>query len=127
MRIKGGKQTRVRRKKWLKQASGSFGTRHASYKVAKQTVIQAAKYAYRDRRNKKRDFRSLWILRLNAALREQGMTYSVFINLLKKHNIEINRKVLSELAIKEPSKFNLIVQKVKSEQPKAAKPAALGN
>lgn len=105
MRVKGGPKTRQRRKKWLNEAEGTFGTRHASYKVAKQTVIKSAKYAYRDRKNKKRDFRSLWISRLNGVLRENGVTYSVFINKLRKNNIVINRKMLSEMAIKQPEEF----------------------
>lgn len=123
MRVKGTNTTRIRRKKWLRQASGSFGTRKASFKAAKRTVIQASKYAYRDRRQKKREFRSLWILRLNAALRAQGMTYSVFINELKKAKIVINRKVLSELAIKEPNKLNLIINTIKkpTNKPTVAK------
>ncbi|WP_027123978.1 50S ribosomal protein L20 [Mycoplasmoides pirum] len=112
MRVKGGPATRQRRKKWLNEAEGTFGTRHASYKVAKQTVIQSAKYAYRDRRNKKREFRALWIGRLNAALREMDITYSVFINKLRKNNILINRKMLSEMAIQQPEEFKNFVQSV---------------
>lgn len=114
MRVKGGPVTRQRRKKWINEAEGTFGTRHVSYKVAKQTVIQSAKYAYRDRRNKKRDFRALWISRLNGVLRESGITYSVFINKLKNSNIIINRKILSEMAINKPEEFNQLVKEVMS-------------
>ncbi|WP_027121860.1 50S ribosomal protein L20 [[Mycoplasma] imitans] len=112
MRVKGGPTTRRRRKKWLKQAEGTFGTRHASYKVAKQTVIKSAKYAFRDRKNKKREFRALWIQRLNGALREMGVTYSVFINLLKQQQITINRKMLSEIAIHDHEAFKKLVKEV---------------
>lgn len=112
MRVKGGPVTRQRRKKWIKQAEGTFGTRHVSYKIAKQTVIKSAKYAYRDRKNKKRDFRALWITRLNAVLREMGITYSVFINKLRKNNVAINRKMLSEMAIHQPEEFKNLVKEV---------------
>lgn len=112
MRVKGGPVTRQRRKKWINEAEGTFGTRHISYKIAKQTVIKSAKYAYRDRKNNKRNFRSLWISRLNGALRELGVTYSVFINKLRKNNIIINRKMLSEMAINKPKEFELFVKDV---------------
>ncbi|MGL4948187.1 MAG: 50S ribosomal protein L20 [Mycoplasma sp.] len=112
MRVKGGPTTRRRRKKWLKAAEGSWGTRHTSYRIAKQTVIRAAEYAYNDRKKRKSNFRKLWIARINAAVREMGYTYSDFMHQLKVHNIEINRKVLSELAINNPSEFELLVKKV---------------
>ncbi|WP_033159740.1 50S ribosomal protein L20 [Mycoplasmoides alvi] len=115
MRVKGGTVTRQRRKKWINEAEGSFGTRHVSYKIAKQTVIQSAKYSYRDRKNKKRDFRALWISRLNGVLRECGVTYSVFINKLRSNNIIINRKILSEMAINQPQEFNQLVKEVMSK------------
>ncbi len=109
MRVKGGSVTRQRRKKWLEQAEGSWGTRH---RVAKQTVVRASTYAYADRRTKKSDFRKLWIARINAAVRAEGYTYSAFMNQLKKHNININRKMLSELAINQPDEFKALVKSV---------------
>lgn len=115
MRIQGGKATRRRRKKWIKLNEGAFGTRHVSYRTAKQSVIKNAKYAYRDRKNKKRDFRKLWILRLNAALRQNGTTYSKFMNILRKKNIETNRKILSELAIQQPEQFKKFVESICNE------------
>lgn len=112
MRVKGGKVTRRRHKKWIEQAEGTWGSRNSSFKVAKQTVIRASQYSYRDRRNKKRDFRKLWIARINAAVREQGYTYSKFIHQLDVHNIDINRKMLSEMAIDNREDFNALVEKV---------------
>ncbi len=112
MRVKGGYVTRQRRKRWLKRAEGSWGTRHTSFRIAKQTVIRAAQYSYNDRRKKKNDFRKLWIARINAAVRQMGFTYSQFINALKKKNISINRKMLSELAINNPKEFEELVKTV---------------
>lgn len=112
MRVKGGPATRHRRKKWLEQAEGSWGTRNTTYRVAKQTVIRSSQYAYNDRKNKKSDFRKLWIARINAAVRIEGYTYSQFMNQIKKHNIDINRKMLSELAINNPEEFKLLVKTV---------------
>lgn len=112
MRVKGGPTTRQRRKKWLNAAEGTFGTRHTSYRVAKQTIIQSAKYAFRDRKAKKRTFRSLWIARLNAALRARGVTYSVFMAKLRTKGYGLNRKMLSELAIREPATFSQLVETV---------------
>ncbi len=105
MRVKGGYTTRQRRNSIKKKASGAWGTKHTSYKIAHQTVIEASGYAYRDRRNKKRDFRKLWISRINAGLRPLGYSYSKFIAQLNKKNIKINRKMLSELAISNPEEF----------------------
>ncbi len=112
MRATNSKVTRRRHKAILEQAEGSWGTRHTSYRIAKQTVIRAGEYAYRDRKNKKREFRKLWIARINAAVRELGFTYSVFMNNLKKQNIEINRKMLSELAFNEPEAFKSFVTSI---------------
>lgn len=112
MRVKGGSVTRQRRKKWLEQAEGSWGTRNTSFKIAKQTVVRASTYAYNDRKNRKSDFRKLWIARINAAVRQEGYTYSAFMNQLKKNNIDINRKMLSELAINQPEEFKALVKKV---------------
>ena len=112
MRVKGGTVTRRRHKAVLKQAEGTWGTRHTSYRIAKQTIIRAGEYAYRDRKNKKRDFRRLWISRINAAVRELGYTYSSFMHELSAKKIEINRKMLSELAINNPEEFNALVESV---------------
>ena len=112
MRVKGGKVTRRRHKAVLRQAEGTWGTRHTSYRIAKQTIIRAGEYAYRDRRNKKRDFRRLWIARINAAVRAKGYTYSAFIHQLEVNKIEINRKMLAELAINNPEAFNALVDQV---------------
>ncbi len=110
MRATNGVATRQRRKAMKKRVEGSWGTRHTSYKIAHQTYIQAQEYAYRDRKNKKRDFRKLWIARINAAARPLGITYSRLMNGLKKNNISINRKMLAELAINNPEQFKAIVE-----------------
>lgn len=112
MRVQNGPATRQRRKKWLKLNEGAFGTRHTSYRVAKQSVIKSGKYAYRDRRNKKREFRRLWILRLNAVARKNGITYSKFMYQIRKQKIDLNRKMLSELAIAEPEKFDVLIKNI---------------
>ena len=101
-RVKRGVTARARHKKVIDAAKGYRGRRNNVYRIAKQAVMRAGQYAYRDRRNKKRVFRALWIARINAATREHGMTYSVFMNGLKKASIELDRKVLSDLAIREP-------------------------
>ncbi|MXR57832.1 50S ribosomal protein L20 [Mesomycoplasma hyorhinis] len=113
MRVKGGTVTRLRRKKWLKLAKGYWGHKSVGYKVAKQAVVKSWTYAFRDRKQVKRDFRKLWISRINAASRSLGLSYSQLVNGLKKSNIEINRKMLSELAINEPETFAKIVSQVK--------------
>lgn len=105
--------SRKRRKKILKQARGYFGARSKVYTVAKNAVEKGLLYAYRDRRNKKRNFRKLWIARINAAARAEGMNYSTFIHGLKQNNIELNRKVLADLAMNEPATFKAIIGKVK--------------
>jgi len=104
---------RARRKKVLKQAKGYFGRRKNVWTVAKNAVDKAMLYAYRDRRNKKRNFRSLWIQRINAGAREHGMSYSKFMGACKANNIELNRKVLADLAMNHPEAFEAIVNKVK--------------
>ncbi|QNM93476.1 50S ribosomal protein L20 [Mycoplasma sp. Pen4] len=109
-RVKGGTVTRARRKKWLKLAKGYFGHKSIGYKVAKQAVVKSWTYAFRDRKQVKRNFRKLWIARINAATRAEGMSYSRFINGLKRANVTINRKMLSELAINEPKTFSMLVQ-----------------
>ncbi len=105
--------SRARRKKILKQTKGNFGARRNVWTVAKNTYEKGLQYAYRDRKAKKRNFRALWIQRINAAVRMEGMSYSQFIGLLKKNNIEINRKVLADLAMNQPAAFKAIVDKVK--------------
>lgn len=104
--------SRRRRKKILKQAKGYFGARKNVYTVAKNAVEKGLLYAYRDRKNKKRTFRNLWISRINAAVREEGMNYSTFIGSLKNSNIELNRKVLADLAMNHPDAFKKIVAEV---------------
>lgn len=105
--------SRARRKKILKQAKGYFGRRKNVWTVAKNAVEKAMLYAYRDRRTKKRNFRSLWIARINAGAREYGMSYSQFMGKVKSNNIELNRKVLADLAMNNPEAFKAIVEKVK--------------
>ena len=105
--------SRARRKKILKQTKGQFRTRKNVWTVAKNSYEKGQTYAYRDRRNKKRDFRSLWIVRINAAVRAYDMSYSVFMDKLNKAGIEINRKVLADLALNNPEAFKAIVEKVK--------------
>src|SRR5690606_29323922 len=104
---------RARRKKVLKQAKGYFGRRKNVYTVAKNAVDKAMLYSYRDRRTKKRNFRSLWITRINAGARLHGMSYSQLMGGLKKNNIELNRKVLADLAMNHPEAFAAIVDKIK--------------
>jgi len=105
--------SRARRKKVMKQAKGYFGRRKNVWTVAKNAVEKAMLYAYRDRRNKKRNFRSLWITRINAGARLHGMSYSQFMGKVKANNIELNRKVLADLAMNHPKAFKAIVNKVK--------------
>ncbi|MEX2349693.1 MAG: 50S ribosomal protein L20 [Flavobacteriaceae bacterium] len=105
--------SRARRKKVMKQAKGYFGRRKNVWTVAKNAVEKALVYAYRDRRAKKRTFRSLWITRINAGAREHGMSYSQFMGKVKANNIELNRKVLADLAMNHPQAFAAIVEKVK--------------
>ena len=105
--------SRARRKKILKQAKGYFGRRKNVYTVAKNAVEKAMTYAYRDRKNNKRNFRSLWVMRINAAARINGMSYSQFMGKIKANNIDLNRKVLADLAMNNPETFKAIVEKVK--------------
>ena len=113
MRVKRGVTARAKHKKILKLAKGMQHNRTRSFRLAKQGVIRALQYAYRDRRNRKRDLRGLWISRINAAAREHGVTYGNFIAGLKKANIELDRKVLAELAVNEPVAFATIVKAAK--------------
>jgi len=108
-RVKRGVTARARHKKVLKAAKGYRGRRGNVFRIAKQAVMRAGQYAYRDRRNKKRTFRALWITRINAGCRELGVTYSVFIAGLKKASIELDRKVLADMAVKDKAGFAVIV------------------
>ena len=112
-RVKRGVTSHARHKKVLKAAEGFYGRRKSSITVAKAAVDKAGQYAYRDRRAKKRNFRALWIQRINAAVRDHGLTYGRFIDGLSKAEIAVDRKVLSDLAIREPVAFEAIVTKVK--------------
>jgi large subunit ribosomal protein L20 len=114
-RVKRGVTARARHKKVLALAKGYRGRRKNVYRIAKQAVMKAGQYAYRDRRAKKREFRRLWIARINAASRSLGLTYSKFIAGLKKAQIDIDRKVLSDMAIHDPAAFGSIVDKVKAQ------------
>ena len=116
-RVKRGVTARARHKKVLKAAKGYYGARSRVYRVAKQAVIKAKQYAYRDRKQRKRQFRALWIIRINAAVREHGLSYSRFINGLKKASIEIDRKLLADLAIHNKDAFTAIVEQVKKALP----------
>ena len=113
-RVKGGTIHRARRKKIMKQAKGYFGSKHRLYKTAKEQVMHSLKYSYRDRRQNKRNFRRLWITRINAACRENEISYSKFMNGLSKAGVEVNRKMLSELAISNPDSFTQLVELSKS-------------
>ena len=113
-RAKGGFKTRKRRKKVLEKAKGFYGAKSRLFRVATEAVDKAMQYAYRDRRVKKREFRSLWIVRINAALRALGLTYSQFMAKLKKADIVLNRKTLADMAYNDPAAFNQLVEKVKS-------------
>ena len=113
-RVKRGVTARARHKKVLTKARGFRGRRKNVFRVAKQAVMKAGQYAYRDRRNRKRDFRALWITRINAAVREHGMTYSRFMNGLKKAEILVDRKVLADLAVQDKPAFARIAHQVKA-------------
>ncbi|AZQ10570.1 MULTISPECIES: 50S ribosomal protein L20 [Shewanella] len=112
-RVKRGVTARARHKKVLKLAKGYYGARSRTYRVAVQAVIKAGQYAYRDRRQKKRQFRQLWIARINAASRQNGLSYSRFINGLKKASIEIDRKILADIAVFDKVVFSTLVEKAK--------------
>ena len=119
-RVKRGVTARARHKKVLAKAKGYYGARSRVYRVAKQAVIKAAQYAYRDRRNRKREFRALWIVRVNAAARAHDMSYSVFMNGLKKAGIEIDRKVLADIAVHDKAAFTALVEQARSSLAQAA-------
>ena len=112
-RVKGAMMTRKRRKKTLRLAKGYYGSKSRLFKTAKQAVIKSGQYAYIGRKQRKRDFRRLWITRINAAARQNGISYSVLINGLKTHNIDINRKMLADIAVNDPATFSKIVASAK--------------
>lgn len=114
-RVKGGTVTRKRRKKVLKLAKGYYGSKHTLYKVANQQVMKSLMYAYRDRRQKKREFRKLWITRINAAARMNGLSYSRLMHGLKLAEIEVNRKMLAELAVTDAAAFTQIADLAKKQ------------
>ena len=116
-RVKRGVTSHARHRKVLKQAKGYYGRRKNTIRVAKQAVEKAGQYAYRDRKVRKRKFRALWIQRLNAAVREHGLTYSRFIDGLAKAGIGVDRKVLADLAMNEPAAFQSVVEKAKAALP----------
>ena len=120
-RVKGGPQTRQRRKKRLKLASGQYGGKSKLFRTATESVDKGQAYAYTGRKQRKRNFRQLWVTRINAAVRAQGVTYSQFMNALKKANVLLNRKRLSEMAIHDPQGFSHLVSLTKGDgQPVAA-------
>ncbi|QRE72897.1 50S ribosomal protein L20 [Methylobacterium aquaticum] len=116
-RVKRGVTSHAKHKKVFKAAKGYYGRRKNTIRIAKQAVEKGMQYAYRDRKNKKRNFRALWIQRINAAVRPHGLTYSRFINGLAKAGVQVDRKALSELAIHEPAAFVAVVEKAKSVLP----------
>lgn len=113
-RVKGAMMTRKRRKKVLKAAKGYYGSKHTLFKTAKQAVMKSGQYAYIGRKQKKRDFRRIWITRISAAAKMNGMNYSTFMNGLKKAGIDLNRKMLSEIAISDPMGFATLVEAAKA-------------
>jgi large subunit ribosomal protein L20 len=119
-RVRPGHATRRRRKRVLKDAKGYRGSRSKLFKSAKQTVTKAGQYAFRDRRARKRDFRSLWVIRISAACQQRGVSYSAFMGGLKRANIVLNRKMLSEVAIADPEAFDQLVAAAKAQFAAAA-------
>ena len=113
-RVKRGVTSRAKHKKVLKAVKGQWGRRKNTIRVARQAMEKAMQYAYRDRRNKKKDFKSLWIQRINAGVRAEGLTYSKFINGLSKSGIKLDRKILAEIAYDNPEAFKIIVKKAQS-------------
>mgnify|MGYP000706135496 FL=1 len=113
-RVKGGYVTRRRRKRVLKLAKGYFGSKHTLYRTANEQVMRSMKYAYRDRKQKKRNFRKLWITRINAQARIEGISYSQLMNGLHKANIEVNRKMLADMAVNDQKAFKVLVEKAQA-------------
>ena len=120
MRVKRGVPAHAKHKKVLKAAKGMQHNRTRSFRLAKQAVVRALQYAYRDRRNKKRDLRGLWITRINAGVRPHGLSYSRFINGLKTAGVEVDRKILADLAVNDPAAFASLVETAKSALPAAS-------
>jgi len=114
LRAKGGVVSRRRRKKVLKQASGYYGRKSTTFRAANQQVMKSLMYAYRDRRARKRDFRRLWIARINAAARQEGLSYSRFIDGLRKAGVEVDRKMLADLAVRDGEAFGQLVEKARA-------------
>ena len=114
-RIKSGQVKRRKHKKVLKEARGYYGSKSRSYRVAKEQLLKSMSYSYRDRKNRKRNFRRLWIIRINAAARINGISYNEFINGLKKSSVEINRKMLSELAVSDSEAFQKLTEIAKKQ------------
>ena len=123
-RVKNGAVTKARHKKVLKEAKGYFGSKHRLYKTAKEQLMHSGQYAFRDRKQKKRDFRKLWITRINAACRQNDISYSRFIEGLTKAGVEINRKMLSEIAINDPKMFTELVKTAKDGKAGKIQPAS---
>ena len=123
-RVKNGAVTKARHKKVLKEAKGYFGSKHRLYKSAKEQLMHSGQYAFRDRKQKKRDFRKLWITRINAACRQNDISYSRFIEGLTKAGVEVNRKMLSEIAINDPKAFSELVKTARDGKAGKVKPAS---
>lgn len=119
-RVKGGVTTKIKHKKVLKLAKGYYGQKSKTFRRAKEQVLHSLSYAYRDRRTKKRMFRRLWIARINAATRQRGIRYNIFMDGLKKANIEIDRKILADMAVRNPQDFDKLVEIAKANQEKTA-------
>jgi len=113
-RVKGGTVTHLRHKKILKYNKGNFGTRSRLFRRANETMLKSLWYAYRDRRSRKRDLRKLWIARINAAARLNGLSYSKFVFAMRKADIQLNRKMLADLAVRDPKAFSAVVEKAKT-------------
>ncbi len=113
-RVKGGYVTRRRHKKILKLTKGQWDTKHKLFRRANEAMMKSLWYSYRDRRQRRRDLRRLWIARINAAARSNGVKYSVFIDALKKNNIELDRKILADIAVRDPQTFSKLVKSVKA-------------
>ena len=119
-RVKRGTTTKTKHKRILEQAKGFYGRRKNTIRIAKQAVEKANQYAYRDRKNRKRSFRALWIQRINAAVRAEGLTYSQFMNGVKLAGIELDRKVMADLAMNEAAAFSVVIAQAKAALPQAA-------
>ncbi|MEM1139214.1 MAG: 50S ribosomal protein L20 [Pseudomonadota bacterium] len=124
-RVKGGTSAHARHRKVIKEAKGYYGRRKNTFRVANQAVEKAGQYAYRDRRVRKRKFRALWIQRINAAVRAHGMTYGRFINGLSRAGIEVDRKILADIAVREPEAFKALVDEARAALEAAGQPTGM--